>query len=190
MRRIHDGAIGDIVALHCTYNTGALWHDARRSRLERHGMADAQLALLHLAVGRFQRRAARPQPRQDGLGDERPVSGQVPSAWAAGKSAPGRSSATSSTIMPSSTNTPTASSASAIAGSRPNCANDVSDYVMGTEGTAVLNGNAQQHHRMFNYSAPRPGATHGPTPQHVPGRAQRVVRQHPRRPTRSTTATT
>ena len=38
--------------------------------LERHGMAAAQLALLHLAVGRPQRRAAHPQPRQDDVGDE------------------------------------------------------------------------------------------------------------------------
>jgi len=26
MQRVHEGAIGDIVALQCTYNTGALWH--------------------------------------------------------------------------------------------------------------------------------------------------------------------
>ncbi len=45
--------------------------------LERYGMADSQLALLHLAFGRFQRRAARPQPRQNGLGDAGPVSHRV-----------------------------------------------------------------------------------------------------------------
>jgi|SoiMethySBSTD1v2_1073268.scaffolds.fasta_scaffold15383_6 predicted dehydrogenase len=26
LKRIHDGALGDIVAMQCTYNTGALWH--------------------------------------------------------------------------------------------------------------------------------------------------------------------
>ncbi|HMP02159.1 MAG TPA: Gfo/Idh/MocA family oxidoreductase [Gemmatales bacterium] len=30
MRRVHDGAIGDIVAMQCTYNTGLLWHKARQ----------------------------------------------------------------------------------------------------------------------------------------------------------------
>ena len=76
MKRIHDGAVGDIVALHCAYNTGGLWHKDRQPELERHGMADPQLALLHLAVGRSQRRAAHPQPRQDGVGDEGRVAGQ------------------------------------------------------------------------------------------------------------------
>jgi len=30
MKRVHDGAIGDIVALHCAYNTNGLWHKARQ----------------------------------------------------------------------------------------------------------------------------------------------------------------
>ena len=30
IRRVHDGAIGDIVALQCTYNTGGLWHRGRK----------------------------------------------------------------------------------------------------------------------------------------------------------------
>ena len=51
-------------------------------------MADAQLALLHLAVGRLQRRAARPQPGQGGLGHGRRAAGARPSAWAAGRCAP------------------------------------------------------------------------------------------------------
>jgi predicted dehydrogenase len=29
MKRIHDGAVGDIVSLQCTYNTGFLWHKDR-----------------------------------------------------------------------------------------------------------------------------------------------------------------
>jgi myo-inositol 2-dehydrogenase/D-chiro-inositol 1-dehydrogenase len=28
-RRVHDGAVGDIVAIQCTYNTGTLWHRQR-----------------------------------------------------------------------------------------------------------------------------------------------------------------
>jgi predicted dehydrogenase len=30
MARVHDGAVGDIVALQCSYNTGALWHKDRQ----------------------------------------------------------------------------------------------------------------------------------------------------------------
>ncbi|MCP3920421.1 MAG: Gfo/Idh/MocA family oxidoreductase [bacterium] len=30
LQRVHDGAIGDIVALECTYNTGGLWHRGRK----------------------------------------------------------------------------------------------------------------------------------------------------------------
>ncbi len=30
MKRVHDGMIGDIVALQCTYNTGGLWSEKRR----------------------------------------------------------------------------------------------------------------------------------------------------------------
>jgi len=30
MKRVHQGVIGDIVALQCTYNTGALWHRPRQ----------------------------------------------------------------------------------------------------------------------------------------------------------------
>ena len=30
MKRIHDGALGDIVAMHCSYNTGYLWNHARK----------------------------------------------------------------------------------------------------------------------------------------------------------------
>ncbi len=31
LKRIHDGAIGDIVAMQCSYNTGGLWHRGRQS---------------------------------------------------------------------------------------------------------------------------------------------------------------
>jgi predicted dehydrogenase len=30
MKRVHDGAVGDIVALHCAYNTNGLWHKDRQ----------------------------------------------------------------------------------------------------------------------------------------------------------------
>ena len=49
--RIHDGAIGKVLAMHVSYNTGSLWMHPQ-GPVERHGMATAQLALLHLAIGR------------------------------------------------------------------------------------------------------------------------------------------
>lgn len=30
MQKVHEGAVGDIVALHCIYNTGELWHHPRQ----------------------------------------------------------------------------------------------------------------------------------------------------------------
>ena len=63
IQRIHDGAIGDIVALNVNYNTGTLWMHPPQRELERHGMADAQLVVLRLALGGPQCRAARTQPR-------------------------------------------------------------------------------------------------------------------------------
>ena len=43
--------------------------EAAQARVDRHGVADPQLALLHLALRRPHRRAARPQPRRGQLGD-------------------------------------------------------------------------------------------------------------------------
>jgi predicted dehydrogenase len=43
--------VGDIVAMHTTYNAGALWHRGHKRRVERDGVPDAQLALLLLALG-------------------------------------------------------------------------------------------------------------------------------------------
>ena len=79
---------------------------AAAAGLDRHELADAQLVLLHLAVGRLQRRAARPLPRRVRLGDEGRVPGRRRSAWAAGRCAPARSTATSTTTSRSSTSTP------------------------------------------------------------------------------------
>ena len=52
MKRIHDGAIGDIVAARCYWNQGGLWNKPRQAELDRPRVADAQLALLHLALRR------------------------------------------------------------------------------------------------------------------------------------------
>ena len=69
IQRIQDGAIGDLVYGRCYWNGGEIWVIQPRGRLERHGVAAAQLELLHLALGRPHRRAARSQPRYYELGD-------------------------------------------------------------------------------------------------------------------------
>ncbi len=77
------------------------------ARDDRDGVAVPQLALLHLALGRPHRRAARPQHRRHELGlrrDRRSRSW----AWAAARSARRPSTATSSTTSPSSSSTRTA----------------------------------------------------------------------------------
>ena len=109
MKRIHDGAIGDIVGGPVLLDTsGDLWFKARAAQLDRRRVADPQLALLHLAVGRPHRRAARPQHRRGQLG-HRQATRSRRSAWAAASSGPTRSTATSTTTSRSTSSTPTAS---------------------------------------------------------------------------------
>ena len=106
IKRIQDGAIGEIVYARCYWNGGADLGHRARARLERHGVAAPQLELLHLALRRPHRRAARPQPRRHELGARR-ASGQ-------GRLRPGRppgphrrsGTATSSTTSPSSSSIP------------------------------------------------------------------------------------
>ena len=52
MQRIHDGAIGTVTSGRCYGNMGGLWHAGPRRRHDRFRMADQELALFHLAVGR------------------------------------------------------------------------------------------------------------------------------------------
>ena len=51
INRIRDGAIGDIVAIHENYLTGTLWFAAAQAGVERDGVPEPQLVLLHVAVG-------------------------------------------------------------------------------------------------------------------------------------------
>ena len=109
--------IGEVVTLQANDYRGGRLGQAAAAGLDRHDLPDAQLVLLHLALGRLQRRAARPLPRRLRLGDEGPSTPSGPSAWAAGRCAPGRSTATSTTTSRSSTSTPTGPGSSATAGS-------------------------------------------------------------------------
>ena len=86
MKRIHDGAIGELVAAPRLLEPGDIWAHARQAELDRHGVPAPQLVPLHLALRRPHRRAARPQPRRGQLG-ARPTRSAA-SAWAAGRSTP------------------------------------------------------------------------------------------------------
>ncbi len=77
IKRLHDGAIGEIVSARCYWDGSPSLGHRTQSRLERYGMAIAQLVLLHLAVRRSHCRATPAQPRRHELG-------------AGGPSAPGR----------------------------------------------------------------------------------------------------
>ena len=119
IQRVHDGAVGDIVALHVQLQHRHTVDATPASQLERHGMAAAQLALLHLALGRLTTSSSTCTASTRPPGPCATSRRCRPPAWAAGRCARGPNTATSTTIMPWSTNTPTASSCLPIAGSRP-----------------------------------------------------------------------
>ena len=75
MKRVLDGAIGDIKTHPGDLPDRHPLAASAPARLDRNGVPVAQLVLLHLALRRLQRRAARPQPRQGGLGDARRAAG-------------------------------------------------------------------------------------------------------------------
>ena len=52
MKRIHDGAIGELTTGRAYWNQGGLWSKPRESAWSGHGVAGPQLALLHLALRR------------------------------------------------------------------------------------------------------------------------------------------
>ena len=89
VRRLHDGAVGDDHHALGQRLPERPLGQAEAAGLDRDGLPDAQLVQLHLALGRLQRRAARPLPRRLRLGHEGAVPRSRPSAWAAGRCSPG-----------------------------------------------------------------------------------------------------
>ena len=155
-RRIHDGAVGDIVALQCNYNTGTLWHRAREA-----GWSDMEWQMrnwlyftwlsgdfnveqhihsLDKMMWAMRDRAAGPLRRP----------GRPAGAHRA------RNSAISSITWPASTNIPAASSASASCRQQAGCANEVKDYVMGSHGQG-------RRHGPLDHRPTPPGVTPPPS---------------------------
>jgi predicted dehydrogenase len=149
IRRIHDGAIGQIVALHTTYNTGAT--GTRRERQP--GWSDMEWQMRNWYYFTW-------------LSGDHNVEQHVHSldkmAWAMGENQypvravglGGRQVRTDignifdhHSVVYEFANGVRCHS---YCRQQPGCANEVSDFVTGTNGTAVLNGTNQQQHRLFN----------------------------------------
>ena len=141
IKRLHDGAIGDIVSMRCYWNgQPPVAEEARRPReavrpqAHRNGIPDAQLVLLHLDLRRSHRRAAHPQPRRHQLGEERPP-GEGPRHGRPRdqQRRPGRRRNLRS-LRRASSNTRTARSRYSECRHQPGCWNSVSEHVVGHQG--------------------------------------------------------
>ena len=101
-----------------------------------------------------------------------------PSAWAAGRSSPARSTATSTTTSRWSTSTPTAPGSSATAGSSRGCKNDMSVQVIGSRGRAELS----ERREGLRIRSPRGDWTFdGPANQMYQTEHDELFAAHPRR---------
>jgi predicted dehydrogenase len=164
MRRIHDGAIGQIVAMQTTYNTGATgtmrarqpaWSDMEYQlrnwyyftwlsgdhNVEQHvhsldKCAWAMRDQYPLRAVGLGGRQVRTGPEYGNIFDHHSVVYEFPNGVRCFSSCR----------------------------QQPRCANEVSDFITGTTGTAVLNGSRQQEHRLFNLQRQEAWRYSGPTP--------------------------
>lgn len=141
-KRLHDGAVGDITAIQCTYNTGGLWHRGRKpewSEMEyqmRNWLYFTWLSGDHIA--------------------EQHIHSLDKMLWAMGDEAPVKCTSTGGRILRTdekygnvydhfNTVYEWKSGVRGFSSCRqmPGTSHDVSDYAFGTKGTAAL-----QHHRI------------------------------------------
>ena len=136
IKRIKDGAIGDILYAKAYWNGGQIWVVDRESHLERRRVADPQLELLHLARRRPHRRAARAQPRRDELGPRHPPCPR--SLWPGRPPGDGRATgrAISTITSPSSIEYPGGITVFSQCRQISGCENIVGEAVIGTKGTS------------------------------------------------------
>ena len=152
---VRDGAIGDIRTIQPAYNAGTPEASWPRAQLEPDGIPDAQLVLLHLAVGRFQRRAARPQPGQSPLGLGRPESD--PGLWPGGRQVRtgdeyGNIYDHMAVVYEFPDGVRVFSNCRQMAG----CSVDVSDTLFGTKGTAEMQKAVIQGENPWTYRGDKP----------------------------------
>jgi myo-inositol 2-dehydrogenase / D-chiro-inositol 1-dehydrogenase len=162
MRRIHDGAIGQIVALHTTYNTGATGQ--RQERQE--GWSDMEWQMRNWYYFTW-------------LSGDHNVEQHVHSldkmAWAMGDQYPVRAVGIGGRQVRTDIGNifdhhcvvyefANGVRCHSYCRQMPGCANEVSDFVTGTTGIAVLNGTNREQHRIFNLQRTETWRYAGPTP--------------------------
>jgi predicted dehydrogenase len=147
--RIHDGSIGQIVALHTTYNTGGLWNRPRQAN-----WSDMEWQMRNWLYFTW-------------LSGDHNVEQHVHSldkmAWAMGDQYPVKAVGLGGRQVRTSNDFGHIFDHHAVVYEFANgvkcfsfcrqqvgCANEVSDYVIGTTGKAVLNGTRATEHRIFN----------------------------------------
>ena len=118
IQRVHDGAIGDILAMQVSYNTGTLWHHPRQAEWSEMEYQLRNWLYFTWLSGDFnvEQHVHSLDKAAWAMHDEPPVQA---TASAAGKSAWKSSGATSSITSPWSTSMPTASSSSPSAARWP-----------------------------------------------------------------------
>src|SRR5262249_19808476 len=141
--RVHDNAVGDIVALQCTYNTGTLWHRARQQ-----GWSDMEWQLRNWLYFTW---------LSGDFNVEQHVHSLDKMGWVMRDQHPERCYGTGGRQVRTGSEfghiydhmAVTYEFANGIKGfsmcrQQADCANDVSDFVMGTRGTATLSHRNQQ----------------------------------------------
>jgi len=135
--RVHDGAVGDIIAVHTSYNTGTLWMHPRKE-----GWSDMEWQLRNWLYFSW---------LSGDHNNEQHVHSLDKAAWALGDVPPVRATALSGRqvrIQPEFGNIydhhavvyeyENGAKVFAFCRQQAGCSHDVSDYVMGTQGTADL----------------------------------------------------
>ncbi len=154
MKRVHDGAVGEIVALHTNYNTGALWHKPRQP-----SWSDMEWQMRNWLYFTW-------------LSGDHNVEQHIHSldkmAWAMNDQYPTRATGLGGRQVRTGPEFghifdhhavvyeyPSGVKIFAYCRQQPGCANDVNDYVMGTEGTCDVMKHAITGKHPWRYRGPR-----------------------------------
>ena len=178
-QRVHDGAVGDIVALQCSYDTGSLWHKPRQE-----AWSDMEWQLRNWLYFTWL------------SGDhilEQHVHSLDKMAWAMKDEYPVKAIGTGGRqvrvdpafghIFDHFAVVYEYASGVKVFGScrqQAGCANDVSDHIYGTKGSCHIQASHGQATIGSSVAGQPSWRSPEPPVRYVPERAQRTVRQHPR----------
>ena len=135
IKRLQDGAIGDILFTRVYWNGGGLWVRTRASPSRPKWNTRCATGTTSSGSAAITSSSSTSTTSTSATGSAA-CTRSKPRAWAAARSAPARSTARSSTTTPSSSPTPTARRCSANAATSTAAAIDVSEHAHGTKGTA------------------------------------------------------